>query len=445
MTLFSKKFINLGIYLTGILLANNALAAQTLNSPQQQLPHSAKKRVIYSIYNGDQIVKSNDPAQKVHPILKSTQGYKEPPSYPAPALDSDKLTEFVSTHNNSLPLTWGIDTERTTWKGEQSYSSLGNKDFGTELYCTSTDGCHGEISAAIISQPSVWTSSYSTLSWDHPTLAVRFLNKDNNISSGFYLDSTSNAQSQIDNIIDKIYIADGQGHLNELKPGNNSYSKISYNVKYNEPIGYFLIKSIPNEKTTLWDIDYINTYDTTNGKQEITSANGSDETLSAGTFWQLGWTQYAGENTGYNQTETITHGITKTNSTNLGFQVGEKISANGVIVNEETSFTFQANWGWSTEIQDQTSSSLQIEFPARPERRVLGIYKLMIGVHSKAPFLENFLANNNRKGFNGHIYANPIQLRLARSLPNSVLNAENSTDAISQGGSNIHASVAVDY
>lgn len=435
--------------LSSFLLSYNANAIQKNTKNNEQYTYANKNtnrvkkkyNIIYSIYQGNQLVKTNA-SPSISPKSYINNKLGEPPYYPSPSLDSDKLSEFIKNNKNSLPVTWGIDTERTTWTNEQSYSSLGNKDIGTELVCLNTTGCSGEISSAIISHPKVWTSPYSTLSWDTPTQAIYIKNLDNNIKSGFYLQSIPENTF----FIDKMYITDGNGKFIALTPKTDNYSTIKYNVKFNETIGYFLLKSTPNEKISIWDIDYINDYTKRSEEQMVTSNDGSEETLSAGTYWQLAWTQYAGPNTSYSESETITHGITNTQTSSLGYQLGTKTEF-GVdgLFKQDISLSFQQNWSWSTAIQDQTSSTLQISFPPLPTNRVLGIYNLMIGVHTKAPLLEKFLDPNNLYGFNGHIFNNPVKFRLAKSLPSNIEGAENSTDAVSPGGSLINAAVAVSY
>ncbi|BBH53421.1 hypothetical protein [Fluviispira sanaruensis] len=418
-----KIALLMSISLSGMAFANTSNGENWQNQSQPN-----NEIVKYNIYAGNQLLKSNYNIRRKRSI-GGNQLTAPIPSYPMPSFTN--IDNYVNSHGGSFPMTWGIENQQN-WSPARSFASLGDKDIGTELVCTDPTGCHGILG---IERNKITTVPF--LPPNSPNdKSVGFVFKDikTNSVSWFYVEDFNDS-------FDKFFVVAGDGKFKEVTPSVDSFNlAVEFNAKYGEPIGYILLKSYPNESFKVW-----------NGNdgspavlQQITSGDGS-ESLSSGTFWQLAWESQVGRGSALSNTISVTHGLSKTETSSLGYQLGVKESAGfDGLFSTEISTSFQQNWGWSTNVDDQKTYSTQISFPVDNDHdRGVAYYNLMLGVHTNAPQLEQFLDPVNPNGFNAQIQNHFVRLQMAKSLPYGVLGAENSLDAKAPSGEYIYGTLAV--
>ena len=104
---------------------------------------------------------------------------------------------------------------------------------------------------------------------------------------------------------------------------------------------------------------------------------------------------------------------------------------------------FSSNWNYSTAINESTTDTTQVVFAPENYNRIIANYKLMIGLKSKAPMLENYM----KSVFNPLIKDNFLTLRLSKSNINSNSNnyIDNSLDAHNPNSDYIYANVGAKY
>ncbi|WP_186644994.1 hypothetical protein [Fluviispira vulneris] len=418
-----KITLLMSVSLSGIAFANSS------NGETRQIQSQPNNEIVkYNIYAGNKLLKSNYNIRGKRSTGENR--LSDPiPSYPMPSFTN--IDTYVNSHNGAFPMTWGIENQQN-WSPARSYASLGYKDIGTELVCTDPTGCHGVLGV----ERNIQTTAPFLPPDSPPGKSVGFVLRDikTNTVSWFYVEDYNDS-------FDKFFAATGDGKFKEVTPSVDSFDlAIEFNAKYGEPIGYVLIKSNPNESFKVWNGN--------NGSpanlQQITSGDGS-ESLSSGTFWQLAWESQVGRGSALSNTISVTHGLSKTETSSLGYQLGVKESAGfDGLFSTEISTSFQQNWGWSTSVDDQKTYSTQISFPVDNDHdRGVAYYNLMLGVHTNAPQLEKFLDPSNPNGFNAQIQNNFVRLQMAKSLPTGVLGAENAVDAKAPSGEYIYGTLTV--
>ncbi|KAB8033276.1 hypothetical protein [Fluviispira multicolorata] len=425
----TKKIVFLvGFSLCGTAFADGSTVANSIQVPTIQNDKlQSSNKVIYQIYEGNRLLETNSNARFKRSLPDRGQNLSEPiPSFPMPSFN--KIDAYVNNHNGAFPYTWGADADnKKTWTQEKTFASLDYKDIGTELVCLDPTGCHGAFSVSNTISPPFHQTNVKNIGF-----AIN--NIKTNTMSWFYVSDPNNS-------IDKFYVTKGDGKFPEVTTPENSYSPaVEFNVKYNEPIAYIMFHSNPGEKLSVWNGNTGAPF----VEEPITSTD-SSETQSTGTFWKLAWQSQVGRGSSLSNTFSITHGLTKTETSSLGYQLGVKQSF-GIdgLFSTDISMNFNQNWGWSTAVTDQKTYSTQISFPVDfSNDRAVAYYNLMLGVHSKAPLLEKFVDPQNPNGFNAQIVDHFVGLQMAKALPSGVSGVENAVDALTPSGEYIYGTLAV--
>ncbi|RDB36022.1 hypothetical protein [Spirobacillus cienkowskii] len=361
--------------------------------------------LVYNIYAGNKLIASNEQSHLLRSNSKNPLTSIYLPGYEMPSFAH--IDEYIQSHNNALPLTWGAEEgNKRTWAQAKPYSSLG-QDLATELVCTDVTGCKGDIAF------SNWAGSI-------------FISNSKSQQSGYFTTSRSSS------LFDKVYVTDGKGDFIEISMTGFNWSHYPFDVKFNEPIAYLLLN--PENKNA-----YINDIN-----EPLFDGT---ETQSAGTFWKLAWQSLMGAGTSIDNTYSIAHGLTKTEIDSLGYQIGAEFTSGipGIFELNISSSIYQ-RWDKSTAVNDVKSYSTRISFPADNYDSVVAYYNLMLGFHTYAPLLEKFLDPNNPNGFNAKINESVksdsfVSLELARSLPIGSTGVETNIDAQTPSGEFIYGTI----
>ncbi|BBH53357.1 hypothetical protein [Fluviispira sanaruensis] len=409
---YSKIISLLSIAFFSVTSSNLAYSVELAHTSQLQHNTRDNQNGVYNIFVGNNLIKSNNKNRLKRSLSYDYYSQNLLNGYQLPSLDH--IQEYVTEHNNALPDTWGAEEgNKKTWAQPKLLTELG-KNISTELLCTNVSGCNGEISFSMIG--GFFLSNYET-------------------QQSFYASLVAKTSDGSDfKFISDAYLADPRkpgSYFKAIIPKNDWSTHYSYKVKYGDPIAYFMIDP----------------------KLKILSVNGNknqifdgSETQSAGTFWKLQWDSLMGAGTQIDNTYSISHGLTTTDTASLGYQLGVSMGTDEGFFNANISTTISQSWQHSASVQDIKTYSTNLIFLPKEYDQVVGYYNLMLGFYTQAPLLEHFLDPNNSNGFNyllnnSSLGSSFAKLELARALPVTDKGVQSNIDAQSPSGEFIHATV----